>query len=477
MIEKHIPSYLGDAVASVGKLRSKIRDLETPHGLATELASIDYRMKWMSRLCDAMEFEDLSKLSDQEIDRIAATYAEESNSRDDAGVGSSASGHSGPSGILKPATRTSDSNRPAPPVAVPPVSTILTMILAGIAMLFASATGTIHNVTDTIATYIYAIATTFITPITEIVSTYSSAIFEYSSSTQLTKTVRALHPKSYLSSFTIPSRSMQRSNDGKPKILLVGSGLGDPGLLTVKAVQSLKMADLVISDQLVPQSILSLIPATTELKVVPRKAKGKSDLAQSDANEWLLSAAKQNKFIVRLKGGDPFLFGRGGEETLFLEEHGYTVEYIPGISSCISAPGLVGIPVTHRGVADQMLVLTARGEGGVAPNIPQYEAKRTLIMLMAVANMKDMIHLMFDKGFPKHVPAAIVEKAGWENQRVVSGSLENIAEIAKNENVGSPSVFVVGHVVDVLRKGRDERLALGKSAADDSAITMQDMEE
>ncbi|TPX31914.1 hypothetical protein SmJEL517_g04878 [Synchytrium microbalum] len=439
LIEKALPADMGSAVATVGKLRSRVRGLETPHGLPSELESIEYRMKWMSRLCDALSFEELGKMSEVDIERVVAKYEDEAAAKSFAKASASVAA----AGTVPGAKTTGQ--------VVQSVSTPFTDLLSGIAITFATVTGSIHNVSDYVSTYTEALYATFIAPVTDITSTYTSAI-----SSHMPK-VNVINPLTYLPTSIIPRIAYHRRTT--PRIVLVGSGLGDPTLLTVKSVTALQTADLVISDQLVPAGILDLIPSHVELRTVPRKARGKSDLAQNDANDWLLAAARDNKFVVRLKGGDPFLFGRGGEETLWLESYGYKVEYIPGISSCIAGPGVAGIPVTHRGVADQLLVLTARGEGGSIPNIPLYEAKRTTVFLMAVAKMGEMIGIMEEKGYPMSTPAAVIEKAGWDDQRVVDGTLADILGVATESKIGSPSVFVVGGVVDVLRKGREERLA------------------
>ncbi|KAI8834883.1 tetrapyrrole methylase, partial [Chytridium lagenaria] len=204
---------------------------------------------------------------------------------------------------------------------------------------------------------------------------------------------------------------------------LVGAGPGDPGLLTVKAAALLGSADVVVSDQLISEHVLNLVPKH-RLVLVERKVKGRSDAAQTDANELCLKELRMGKTVVRLKGGDPFMFGRGGEEVLFLRKHGFESVVVPGVSSCIAAPASVGIPVTHRGYADQFLVLSGRGEGGSFPDIPKHNDRRTTVVLMPVARLGALSDAMQEKGYPRDLPAAVVEKGTCLGERVVEGLLE-----------------------------------------------------
>ncbi|KAJ3145279.1 hypothetical protein HK101_002513 [Irineochytrium annulatum] len=242
-----------------------------------------------------------------------------------------------------------------------------------------------------------------------------------------------------------------------PRVFLVGAGPGDPGLLTVRALELLRTADVVVSDQLVGELILRCVPKRTRLVFVERKAKGKSDVAQADANELVLRELRAGRTVVRLKGGDPFLFGRGGEEIMYLREHGFEAVVVPGVSSAIAAPGAAGIPVTHRGVSDQLLVLSARGENGSMPEPPTWNEKRTTVVMMPVARMGALSDLLVDAGYPSSTPAAVVEKGSCEGQRVVEGTLEDIAGRVKAEDVGSPALLVVGNVCKVLRGGVSAR--------------------
>eukprot|EP01113_Clastostelium_recurvatum_P019709 TRINITY_DN2326_c0_g1_i13.p1 TRINITY_DN2326_c0_g1~~TRINITY_DN2326_c0_g1_i13.p1 ORF type:complete len:451 (-),score=81.27 TRINITY_DN2326_c0_g1_i13:1437-2789(-) len=197
--------------------------------------------------------------------------------------------------------------------------------------------------------------------------------------------------------------------DGGPRpggrIFLVGAGPGDPDLLTVKAARLLQQVDLVIADNLVPQAILDLVRG--ELRLA-RKLPGTADEAQDELNVMALEALSQGKSVVRIKSGDPFLFGRGGEELLFFRRHGYVAEVVPGLTSAIAAPQAAGIPVTHRGVADQVLITTGRGRAGAFPAIPDFVPTRTTVFLMGVARIDMLVEHLIEKGYPPDLPVAII---------------------------------------------------------------------
>ncbi|KAI9203488.1 tetrapyrrole methylase [Polychytrium aggregatum] len=230
------------------------------------------------------------------------------------------------------------------------------------------------------------------------------------------------------------------------KLILVGAGPGPADLLTLRAAEALKTADVVVSDQLVSPSVLKLIRKSA-LRFVPRKAAGQSDRAQLSANDMCLEELKKGRTVVRLKGGDPFLFGRGGEEVAFFREQGYEPTVVPGISSCIAVPEAAMIPVTHRGVADQVLVLSGRGENGAYPNIPPYYEKRSTVVLMSVLRLKELVQLFSEQEYPSATPVAVIENGTLPEQRVVTGTLETIVEIVAAAAVGSPSLIVVGESI------------------------------
>jgi uroporphyrin-III C-methyltransferase len=170
------------------------------------------------------------------------------------------------------------------------------------------------------------------------------------------------------------------------RITLAGCGPGDPRLLTLAAHAALADADVVISDLIAPPALRALAPARATFFIAD-KVPGNADSAQASVNAWALEALRRGANVVRLKAGDPFLYGRGGEEVVFFARHGYTAAVIPGVCTATAAPLLAGIPVTHRGSANQVLVSTGQGRGGSLPPLSPFVEGRTLVLLMAVARI------------------------------------------------------------------------------------------
>ncbi|KAH8111914.1 uroporphyrin-III C-m [Phellopilus nigrolimitatus] len=243
----------------------------------------------------------------------------------------------------------------------------------------------------------------------------------------------------------------------KGRVLLVGSGPGHPSLLTLAAHAALtREADLVLTDKLVPAGVLALIPPHIEVRVA-RKFPGNADGAQQEMMDMALAAARAGRTVVRLKQGDPALYGRVGEELLFLRAYGVDVLIIPGISSALAAPLFAHIPVTQRGAAEALAVCTGVGRGGKGVRLPGYERARTLVVLMGVARLQSMVDALLsnelserrtDAAYPPYVPAAVIERASMPDQRVVVAPLRDIA--AALESVGEqrpPGLLVVGWAV------------------------------
>ncbi len=234
----------------------------------------------------------------------------------------------------------------------------------------------------------------------------------------------------------------ERVDHGLASLILVGAGPGDPKLLTVAAVEALHHADLVVADRLVPAQILQLVEC--ELRIAP-KFPGKAELAQSKIYEWTETALAEGKSVVRLKVGDPFVFGRGGEEMEHFSRLGYSPSVIPGVSSALAAPALSGISLTQRGVADQVVICTGVGKGGSKASLPDYRAESTLVLLMAVKSLSSICsRLMEEHGYPAGTPVSVVESASRLGQREVSGS---VGLFSKNENcqdLVAPAVVVIG---------------------------------
>lgn len=250
-------------------------------------------------------------------------------------------------------------------------------------------------------------------------------------------------------------------SSSKGKMTLLGSGPGDPDLLTVAAYRLLSDPSiLVIADRLVSPEILSLIKG--EYKIA-RKVPGCAEKAQEEIYEWCREALQQGKHVVRLKIGDPFVFGRGGEEVLkFRNEMGVEPVVIPGVSAAFSAPLLGMIPVTHRGVSNQVVMCTGYGRNGTCPDLIRYHEEQTVVFLMAVGRLEELSQNLINMAnYPPETPVAIIEKAGCPSQRTLVGDLSDVASLAKECEIKAPSTIVVGGVVKVLLTGDDGQLEHG----------------
>ncbi len=230
------------------------------------------------------------------------------------------------------------------------------------------------------------------------------------------------------------------------KVYLVGAGPGDPELLTVKAYRILQKADVILYDRLISPEILFIAKPSCELIYVG-KEDGKHILEQEKINYLLYDYAKNNDIVVRLKGGDPFVFGRGGEEAKFLAERGIPFEVIPGVTSAISVPAYAGVPVTHRGIASSFAVVTGHGHKGKFPDI-NWEALAgidTLIFLMGVANRQAIAQNLIKAGRNPDEPVIFIEKGTTKEQKTIVSTLKEVAE--GKTTVYSPAIFLIGEVV------------------------------
>jgi uroporphyrin-III C-methyltransferase / precorrin-2 dehydrogenase / sirohydrochlorin ferrochelatase len=236
---------------------------------------------------------------------------------------------------------------------------------------------------------------------------------------------------------------------------LVGAGPGDPELLTVRAARLLAAADLVVHDQLVPAPILALA-AHAELVPVGRRL-GHVVLPHEQVIDLLAEAARAGRRVVRLKGGDPVVFGRGAEEALELARRGVPAELVPGISSAIAAPELAGIPLTHRGVAAGFLVVTGQHAAGRGARVDWELAATfdgTLVILMGATRLAELLGALRAHGRPASTPAAIVQHAGRPEQRVLTGTIGDLPTLADAAGIGTPAVVVVGEVVALRERTR-----------------------
>ncbi|SCI91327.1 Siroheme synthase [uncultured Clostridium sp.] len=233
------------------------------------------------------------------------------------------------------------------------------------------------------------------------------------------------------------------------KVYLVGAGPSDEGLFTLKGKHLLETADVVVYDQLVGNGIMRMISKDAECIDVGKHA-GNHKVGQERINEILLEEAQKGKRVVRLKGGDPFLFGRGGEELELLCEHNIPFEIVPGITSAISVPAYAGIPVTHRDFTSSLHIITGHKKRGCNEPV-DYKGlvglgEVTLVFLMSVGALPEISKGLIEAGMDKNTPAAILEKGTRYNQRKVVATIETLPEEAKKNNIGTPGIIIVGKV-------------------------------
>jgi uroporphyrin-III C-methyltransferase len=233
-------------------------------------------------------------------------------------------------------------------------------------------------------------------------------------------------------------------------VYLVGAGPGDPGLLTVKARDLLAGCDAVVYDYLVNPEVLSLVPAHAE-RVYVGKVGGGRQTPQSDINRILVGLARAGRRVVRLKGGDPFLFGRGGEEAEALHAAGVPFEVVPGVSSALAAPAYAGIPLTHRVFSSSVAILTGtHADGGLHPNaLSGLASAETIVVLMGVSRLGEIARELIAAGRSPETPAAVVRWGTYEGQQTVTGTLRTIKDEAERASLRAPAVIVVGEVVSL----------------------------
>ena len=238
------------------------------------------------------------------------------------------------------------------------------------------------------------------------------------------------------------------------KVYLVGAGPGDPKLLTVKAVELIKEADVIIYDRLVNEAILDLANKKAE-RIYVGKRTGKHEVPQDKITELIIEKAQVAEKIVRLKGGDPFMFGRGGEEAEALVEKGIEFEVVPGVSSAIVAPMYAGIPLTHRDYASSVAIITGHraGEGERVINWAKIaDAVDTMVILMGVESLDEIAAKLLEGKVSPDKPVAIVEWGTYKQQRTLIGKLGTIVKEAATKQFKPPSVIVIGEVANLGRK-------------------------
>ncbi|HDQ07677.1 MAG TPA: uroporphyrinogen-III C-methyltransferase [Methanoculleus sp.] len=242
------------------------------------------------------------------------------------------------------------------------------------------------------------------------------------------------------------------------KVYLVGSGPGGLGLMAKRAQEVLEAADVILYDQLPGEEVLSSLPETVE-KIDVGKYGGRHTLEQDEIEALMVKYAQDGKCIVRLKGGDSFLFGRGGEEMETMREHGIPVEVVPGITSAIAVPECVGIPVTHRKWASQVTILTGHEDPTKEESALNWrwlaQSPGTLVILMGVKNLPRIAAALVAGGMDAGKPVAIIERGMRPDQRVTLGTLADIAEKASAAEVRPPAIIVIGEVVTLYRDGSE----------------------
>ena len=259
------------------------------------------------------------------------------------------------------------------------------------------------------------------------------------------------------------------------RVVLVGAGPGDPDLITVKGAKALAEADVVVYDRLAAPELLRLAPEAAE-RIYVGKQPGGHAMKQEQINAVLVEHAQQGQTVVRLKGGDPFVFGRGGEELLACAEAGVTCEVIPGITSAVAAPAAAGIPVTHRGVARSFAIVTASTAGTAhepdAVDLSQVAtATDTLVLLMAAGLLADTCQALIDAGRPPDEPAALIMWATTPEERTVIGTLAELPALAAAASMGPPATLVVGEVAAIPEQAVElASLASPSSAAPDLTV-------
>ncbi|MGZ6753821.1 MAG: uroporphyrinogen-III C-methyltransferase, partial [Nocardioides sp.] len=244
----------------------------------------------------------------------------------------------------------------------------------------------------------------------------------------------------------------RHQRDRTPGVILVGGGPGDPDLMTVAGRKALMEADVVVADRLAPRELLGELPADVELVDVAKLPRGRSAL-QEEINRVIVERALEGKVVVRFKGGDNFVFGRGYEEVLACREAGVPVTVIPGITSPVAVPAVAGIPVTHRGVAHEFTVISGHLPPGHPESLVRWDAVAglggTVVLMMAVQNAPAIADALVAGGRPASTPVAVVCDGTMPGERTVLATLGTLAHELEGQRVKPPAIIVVGDVVAV----------------------------
>jgi uroporphyrin-III C-methyltransferase/precorrin-2 dehydrogenase/sirohydrochlorin ferrochelatase len=243
-----------------------------------------------------------------------------------------------------------------------------------------------------------------------------------------------------------------RSGPMPGAIYLVGAGPGDPELLTLRAHRLLQLADVVVHDRLVSDAVLDLARRDAEL-IYAGKAAGAHTMSQDEINHLLIRLGRQGKQVVRLKGGDPFIFGRGGEEMLAVEAAGLPCHIVPGITAAAGIGAAIGVPLTHRGIAQNVTYITGHAKDG-EPEADWPALARgghTIVVYMGLAALPRITEQLLEHGLAASVPVAVIEKGTTPDQRVIAGTLDDIADTVRGEHVAGPALTIIGEVAAFAR--------------------------
>jgi len=239
------------------------------------------------------------------------------------------------------------------------------------------------------------------------------------------------------------------------KVFIVGAGPGDPKLITLKAVESIKSADVVLYDRLVSKKIVAMIPKRAEKMYVGRDV-GDDYKHQDTTNDMMVKFAKKNKNVVRLKGGDPFIFGRGGEEAEFLRKHKVKYDIIPGITSGIGSAEYSGIPLTHRKFASSVVFVTGHEDAKKSEGVVDWKrlakAVDTIVIMMGLSRIEIISKKLISGGLSKNTPVAVIQNGTTDEHRMIKGTLSNISKKISEAKIKPPSIIVVGKVVNLSEK-------------------------
>ena len=235
----------------------------------------------------------------------------------------------------------------------------------------------------------------------------------------------------------------------KPMLTLVGAGPGDGELITLKGIRALRQADVVLYDDLANVTLLEFAPEHA-LKIYVGKRAGKASFTQPEINTLILNLAQEHGHVVRLKGGDPYVFGRGFEEFDYVRQYGIHCEVVPGVSSCIAVPASQGIPVTSRGISESFWVITGTTRTGELSDDMRLavQSKATVVVLMGLSKVNE-ICAMYCQAGRSHVPMAVVQNGTRADEQCVVGQVWNIPQLVAEQGVGAPAVLIIGEVVSL----------------------------